>query len=104
MTITKSPKSELAYAPEPIRGKEGASVMGPSNPSREAESRDRVLPPSTDRGTLPNLKWSFCDSHNRVSEGGWARQTTVREIPTSTTLAGVNMRLTAGGVRELHWH
>lgn len=28
---------------------------------------------------------------------------TVREFPI-TTLAGVNMRLTPGGVRELHWH
>jgi oxalate decarboxylase len=88
----------------PIRGKEGASILGPSNPSREAENPDRQLPPPTDHGTLPNLKWSFCDSHNRVSEGGWARQTTAREIPTAKTLAGVNMRLTAGGIREMHWH
>jgi oxalate decarboxylase len=29
---------------------------------------------------------------------------TVRELPIATTLAGVNMRLKAGGVRELHWH
>jgi oxalate decarboxylase len=89
---------------EPIRGKEGATIMGPSNPAREAESKDRLLPPPTDSGTLPNLKWSFCDSHNRVSEGGWARQTTVREIPSATTIAGVNMRLTAGAIREMHWH
>jgi len=89
---------------EPIRGKKGARIIGPSNPQREAESRDRVLPPPTDHGSLPNLKWSFCDSHNRVLEGGWARQTTVQEIPTATTLAGVNMRLTAGGIREMHWH
>ena len=27
-----------------------------------------------------------------------------RELPIATTLAGVNMRLNAGGVRELHWH
>lgn len=99
MSIFKSSKPI-----EPIRGKEGATVMGPTNPAREAESRDRVLPPPTDRGTLPNLKWSFCDSHNRVCEGGWARQTTVREIPSATTIAGVNMRLTAGAVREMHWH
>jgi oxalate decarboxylase len=29
---------------------------------------------------------------------------TVRELPVSKTLAGVNMRLTAGAFRELHWH
>jgi oxalate decarboxylase len=28
----------------------------------------------------------------------------VRELPVSRTMAGVEMRLTAGGVRELHWH
>jgi len=33
----------------------------------------------------------------RIEEGGWARQTTKRELPTSTQLAGVNMRLDEGG-------
>jgi oxalate decarboxylase len=28
----------------------------------------------------------------------------VRDLPISTAIAGVEMRLTAGGVRELHWH
>jgi oxalate decarboxylase len=39
-----------------------------------------------------------------VQDGGWAREVTVRELPIATTLAGVDMRLTAGGIRELHWH
>jgi hypothetical protein len=29
---------------------------------------------------------------------------TVRELPVATTLAGVNMRMKPGGIRELHWH
>jgi oxalate decarboxylase len=58
----------------------------------------------TDRGTLPTLRWSFADSHMKMREGGWSRQTTAREIPASTDLALVNMRLKAGAVRELHWH
>lgn len=74
------------------------------NPSRQAEQPDRMNPPSTDRGTLPNLKWSFCDSHNRVSEAGWARQTTIRELPASPDIAGVNMMLIPGAIREMHWH
>lgn len=37
-------------------------------------------------------------------EGGWTRQTTIRELPTSRELAGVNMRLDEGVIRELHWH
>lgn len=44
------------------------------------------------------------DSHMHIEEGGWARQTTIRELPTSIELAGVNMRLEEGAVRELHWH
>jgi oxalate decarboxylase len=89
---------------QPIRGNQGAPILGPTNPAREAESPSRLAPPATDHGSLPSLRWSFADSHNRLQEGGWARQTTVRELPIATELAGVNMRLTAGGVRELHWH
>ncbi len=29
---------------------------------------------------------------------------TVEDFPISKDIAGVNMRLTAGGIRELHWH
>jgi oxalate decarboxylase len=90
--------------PEPIRGQHGAKILGPMNPARQAQSPDRISPPATDSGTLPTLRWSFADSHIKMREGGWSRQTTIREIPSSTDLALVNMRLKAGGVRELHWH
>jgi len=40
----------------------------------------------------------------RLETGGWTRQVTSRELGVSKTMAGVNMRLNAGGVRELHWH
>jgi oxalate decarboxylase len=53
---------------------------------------------------VQSLKWPFALSHNRVLSGGWARETTTRELPISTEIAGVNMRLTPGGIRELHWH
>jgi oxalate decarboxylase len=58
----------------------------------------------TDAGTIPNLKFSFANAHNRLELGGWSREVTVRELPVATTLAGVNMRLKPGGVREMHWH
>jgi oxalate decarboxylase len=89
---------------EPIRGNQGASILGPVNPTRQAENPDILIPPSTDHGTVPNLKWAFADSHVRIEDGGWARQTTVRELPIATEMAGVNMRLKAGAIRELHWH
>ncbi len=53
----------------------------------------------TDAGTIPNLKFSFATARNRLAAGGWAREVTVRELPVATTLAGVNMRLTSGGIR-----
>jgi oxalate decarboxylase len=53
---------------------------------------------------LPNLRFSFADAHMRLDTGGWARQVTVRELGISKNIAGVNMRLNSGGVRELHWH
>ncbi|GBE78166.1 putative oxalate decarboxylase/oxidase [Sparassis latifolia] len=90
--------------PEPRRGNLGSDIIGPRNPEREKQAVSLVRPPSTDHGTLPSYKWSFADSHIRIEEGGWARQTTVRELPTSTELAGVNMRLEEGAIRELHWH
>lgn len=97
-------QTDLRNAVQPTRGNEGSDILGPANPAREAQSRSRLAPPSTDHGTLPNLKWSFADSHNKLEGGGWARQTTIREMPVAKNLACVNMRLEAGVVRELHWH
>lgn len=91
-------------APLPRRGSKGADILGPTNDPRAAEEPFTQAPPATDHGTMPNLKWSFSDSHMRLEEGGWARQTTVRELPISKAMAGVNMRLKAGVVREMHWH
>ncbi|MBB3904074.1 oxalate decarboxylase family bicupin [Methylobacterium brachythecii] len=105
-TMPTSPRAQGATAdgPIPIRGGDGADVLGPRNPAREAQDRWTVAPPKTDHGTLPNLKWSFADSHMRLEEGGWARQTTIRELPISKAMSGVNMRLKANAVREMHWH
>lgn len=77
---------------------------GPQNLALAAENPDSEWAPSTDSGTVKPFKYSFSLSHKRVENGGWTRQVTARELPVSTTIAGVEMRLTAGGVRELHWH
>jgi oxalate decarboxylase len=63
-----------------------------------------TAPPATDEGTLPNLRFSFADAHKRIEDGGWAREVTERELPVASTLAGVNMCLEPGAIRELHWH
>ncbi len=89
---------------QPIRGKWGASIMGPRNVDLERQNPDQVAPPRTDHGSMPNLKFSFATAHNRLLDGGWAREVTVRELPIATELAGVNMRLKPGAIREMHWH
>ena len=58
----------------------------------------------TDHGNLGTLRASFSSVHNRHTAAGWAREVTVRNFPISKAMAGVNMRLPAGAVRELHWH
>src|SRR4051794_6863489 len=91
-------------APEPIRDGTGASILGPRNIPLERQNPSLLAPPSTDAGTIPNLKFSFAQARNRLVTGGWAREVTERELPVATTLAAVNMRLKPGGIRELHWH
>ncbi len=90
--------------PRPIRGDRGASIPGPRNVPLERENPDLLASPYTDSGTIPNLKFSFAAARNRLLTGGWAREVTVRELPAATELAGVNMRLKPGGIREMHWH
>jgi oxalate decarboxylase len=90
--------------PEPIRGDTGATILGPRNIPLEAENPDQLASPETDAGTIPNLKFSFAAARNRLLSGGWAREVTVRELPVATTMAGVDMRLKPGAIRELHWH
>jgi len=90
--------------PQPQRPGQGGTDPGPRDLMRDRQNPDILVPPATDHGTLPNLRFSFSDAHMRLESGGWARQVTVRELGISTNIAGVNMRLNAGGVRELHWH
>jgi oxalate decarboxylase len=61
------------------------------------------MPPVTDRGVIMPIWYSFDLTHRRIQDGGWTRQVTARELPSSQDLAGVTMRLTAGSYRELHW-
>jgi oxalate decarboxylase len=104
MASTLHEHADTDDIPQPIRGKNGATILGPRNIPMERENPDILVSPYTDAGTVPNLKFSFAAARNRLAPGGWAREVTVRELPISTTIAGVNMRLQPGGIRELHWH
>jgi oxalate decarboxylase len=77
---------------------------GANNNALDAENPSSVWGVQTDSGTVNPFKYSFSLARKRVESGGWTRQVTERELPISKTMAGVEMRLVSGGVRELHWH
>lgn len=83
---------------------QSASDPGPENLKVREANPNTFLPPDTDHGETPTFWNTFSTAHRRIQEGGWSRQITVEDFPLSKDIAGVNMRLTAGGVRELHWH
>lgn len=90
--------------PEVMRTAAGKSDPGPENTVLLQENPDSNLPPATDHGNPGPLWYSFDLAPKRVQPGGWTHQVTQRELPSSTEIAGVNMRLTEGSFRELHWH
>jgi oxalate decarboxylase len=92
--VPRSPDHHLPNEEEP----------GPKNVALDAENPSSVWGVETDGGTVNPFKYSFSLARKRIESGGWTRQVTERELPISKTMAGVEMRLTAGGVRELHWH
>jgi oxalate decarboxylase len=77
---------------------------GPQNPALTGQFPRAFTPPATDVGDLPMFWASFNEAPRRIQDGGWGRQVTQSDFQISETISGVNMRLTAGGVRELHWH
>jgi oxalate decarboxylase len=98
-----------AHAQERADTRKAEADRSSSNPAQENkalldENPDSNLPPPTDHGDVGPIWYSFDLAHKRVEEGGWTHQVTQRELPSSKDLTGVNMRLTAGSFRELHWH
>ena len=105
---SRTPNSKLQQPrptiAQPKRPRRGGTDPGPRNAPLDAQNPDLFIPPKTDAGILPNLRFSFADAHMRLERGGWTREITVRELPISTNMAGVDMRLNAGAIREMHWH
>jgi oxalate decarboxylase len=81
-----------------------SSILGPENTVLLKQNPDPNNPPPTDHGDFGAIWYSFDLARKRVQEGGWTHEVTQRQLPLSKDLAGVNMRLTAGSFRELHWH
>jgi oxalate decarboxylase len=81
-----------------------SSDPGPENKTLLNENPSSNNPPPTDHGDVVPIWYSFDLVKKRVEEGGWTHEVTQRVLPSSEALAGVQMRLTAGSYREMHWH
>src|ERR1700704_1489151 len=110
MSATAAAAASFGNPDEPPQGainaKNPRSITdpGPQNPAIRDQFPSAFSPPPTDVGGV-QMNWaSFNNAPRRIQDGGWARQVTQDTFPISNTIAGVNMRLTAGGIRELHWH
>lgn len=80
------------------------TIPGPHNDTLSGLFPTSVSPPPTDIGSMPQFWASFNNAQRRIQNGGWARQVTQENFPISKTIAGVDMRLAAGAIREMHWH
>jgi oxalate decarboxylase len=77
---------------------------GPQNPVLGTQFPSAQFPPPTDVSDMPMFWASFNNAPKRVQNGGWARQVTQFDFAIAEEISGVDMRLTAGGIREMHWH
>ena len=82
----------------------GTKMTGPRNPVLESQFPNVITAPATDISTQPFFWSSFNISPRRQQRGGWAREVTQADFAISDEIAGVNMYLEPGGIRELHWH
>ncbi len=80
------------------------SNPGPQNPALAGQFPSFQDPPPTDVDGMALFWSSFNNAHKRIQNGGWAREVTQADFAISEAVSGVNMRLSAGGVREMHWH
>jgi oxalate decarboxylase len=110
MTASAARASSFGNPDQPPQGAINAKTPGtlkdpgPQSEPIGSQFPSAQFPPATDVGGMP-MNWaSFNNASKRVQNGGWAREVNRKDFAISATIAGVNMRLTAGGIRELHWH
>lgn len=77
---------------------------GPKNQALANQFPSFQDPPATDVNGMPLFWASFNNAHKRYQNGGWAREVTQADFAISEDIAGVNMRLSENGIREMHWH
>lgn len=70
-------------------------LVGGAAPGRAGEAKD---------DELPAFRYPLGEKKEHVYDGGVAKEASAVQFPVSKGIAGVYMKLTAGGLRELHWH
>ena len=73
LTAANAAAAQSGPVPQPQRPGRGGTDPGPRNLLRDRQNPDLLVPPSTDHGTLPNLRFSFSDSHVRLESGVTSR-------------------------------
>jgi oxalate decarboxylase len=53
---------------------------------------------------MPEFKYALDGGVPKITSGGWAKESTIHQLPASKGIAGVHMFLNPGASRELHWH
>ncbi|EKM52451.1 uncharacterized protein PHACADRAFT_260851 [Phanerochaete carnosa HHB-10118-sp] len=90
--------------PEPTRLGTGFKFLGNSNHEIDKQNVDNLAPPTTDQGSIVNLKWSMSLSHTRLLNGGWVREQTITDLPPSKDFTAAEIAIAPNAYRELHWH
>jgi oxalate decarboxylase len=79
MSITDA----FTRTPQPTKDGKRSNDPGPRNLERDRQNPDLRKPPTTDHGTIPNLRFSFSDIHNGWRKAGAAREVARKAHPLS---------------------
>src|ERR1700676_2528607 len=94
LTASAAAAQTVEGIPQPRRPGHGGTDPGPHNLMRDGQNPDVLVPPATDHGSLPNLRFSFSDAPMRLETGGWPRQVTARDLGVSGNIPGANTWVT----------
>jgi oxalate decarboxylase len=78
---------------QPIRSGLGGPLLGGTNHQIDLQNPANLGSEATDAGVVPNLVWSFSNSHTRLLSGGWVREQVVTDLPSSKDIAAAQQHL-----------
>ncbi|EEP80706.1 conserved hypothetical protein [Uncinocarpus reesii 1704] len=83
----------------------GAVLSGGTNHELDLQNPHTLgASTDTDSGLVPNIKWSFSLSRMKIFHGGWVREQAITDLPTSHDIAGAQVHMEKGAIRQMHWH